>query len=661
MTSETTDQRTSIVAKEDKVPIFQKFIYGVAGPIDILSVWVLVSIAYNVFNMELKMSFNQVAIILMSLRLWDAVADPVMGWISDNTRTRWGRRRPWILIGGVLSGLTYPLIWWFPRDLSQTQIMMWVIGFGIIFYTCFTIWAMPYQSLLMEMTPDYNERTRVASIRSIFQTIFSLINGFAWYLSMLPIFHVDGHPSPINGMRYISIAIAALIFFLGPLPAFFVKERYYEHDLTRKQPKINLFKSLSETLACKPFLILCVFTVFFLLGCSVFDGYGRYVGTYYVLGGDWGIASLFVGWGTIIYTATSLIMIQVFRFLSERIGKNKCMFISMGLVLFSAAITWWTNNPAHPWWMLINSFFVGAGYAGLWLMIPSMQADVVDYDELHTQERREGSFASVFSWVLKLSFCAGFMASGPLLTMTGFNGGEFERVKTAKIAIENCQKAISDGGDAKASQAVAALEQDIYKDTGKALQDIHALESSAILSSIKDKDDAKRFSDALVSLKGILLANYGAVSSIADNSDKLAESAEKAGDKKTAASLKAAAEKLKSAFPKDKEGIASALTAISAATAKIGAAGADEDTTLETIKKSIADLEKAVAAPAFPKLANPPAKTKVDESLTNMRIGYIALPVVAAIIAILIFAFFPLTSEKMAEIRKQLEERRGKV
>lgn len=430
----TTHAKQPLVAAEDRVPFWQKMAYGSAGAVDILAVWVMVSIAYNVFQMELKMSFNQVALILMSLRLWDGIADPVMGWISDNTRSRWGRRRPYIFVGAILSAITYPLIWWFPHDLTQGQTMGWVIGFGILFYSCFTIWAMPFQSLLMEMTPDYNERTRTASVRGIFQTLAGLFNGFCWWLSLLPIFYVNGAQSPSNGMRYISLFIAAMMLLLGPLPALFVKERYYESKLTSKQEKIGLFKSLKETLSCKAFLILCVVTVLFLLGSSIFDSYGRYVGTYYVLGGEWGRASWFVGLGTVTYTVISLIMIQVFKQLSEKIGKNNCLFISLGLVLFSVSITWWTNNPNYPYLMLINSFFVGAGYAGLWLMIPSMQVDVVDLDELNTGERREGSFASIFSWVLKLSFCLGFMLSGPLLQMTGFSdelqGADLERALT---------------------------------------------------------------------------------------------------------------------------------------------------------------------------------------------------------------------------------------
>ncbi|MBF0198008.1 MAG: MFS transporter [Planctomycetes bacterium] len=407
----------------DKVPFRQKLAYGAGGPVDILGVWVMVSIAYPLFNMELKMSPMSVSITLMSLRLWDGIADPVMGYISDNTQSRWGRRRPYIFVGAILAALTYPLIWWFPKGLSENEMITWVVGFGILFYTCFTIWAMPFQSLLMEMTPDYNERTRVAEIRGYMQSLASLIVGFSWWLALRPIFAdpITGEASTANGMRYISIGISVLILILGVLPSIFVKERYYELQLSLKKEKTSIFSSLGATLSNKPFLILASFTVFFLLGTSIYDSYGRYVGTYYVLGGDWERSSEFVIYGTFIYMVCSLMMIPVFRKLSEKIGKVKCLAISMTLVLFSNTTTWLTFNPEYPYLMLVNTIFIGCGYAGLWLMIPSMQADIVDYDELQTGTRREGSFASIFSWVLKLSFCVGFLISGPLLEYTGFD------------------------------------------------------------------------------------------------------------------------------------------------------------------------------------------------------------------------------------------------
>lgn len=419
--------KTSRIAETDRVPFGKKLAYALGGPVDILSVWVLVSIAYPLFNMELQMRPLYVSILLMSLRLWDGIIDPVMGWISDNTRTRWGRRRPYILVGAILAGLAYPLIWWFPDELSQEQTLLWIIGFGILFYTCFTVWAMPYQSLLMEMTPDYNERTRVTEIRGYFQTLTGFVNGWIWWLTLRPLFHIQSPEtgemvgSTLNGMRWISLAISVVIIVCGMIPALFVKERYYESSLTKNQEKVGLFTSLKATLSNRAFVLLCAFTLFFLLGTAIFDSYGRYVGTYYVLGGDWDIAARFAGYGTVVYTVFSLAFIPVFRRLSERIGKTKCLVISVCMVLFSAATTWWTFTPDLPYLMLLNTVFIGSGYAGLWLMIPSMQIDVVDLDELKTGQRREGSFAAIFSWVLKFSFCIGFLVSGPLLEITGFD------------------------------------------------------------------------------------------------------------------------------------------------------------------------------------------------------------------------------------------------
>jgi GPH family glycoside/pentoside/hexuronide:cation symporter len=303
------DQAQPVVAAEDRVPFGTKFAYGLGGVVDILSVWVLVSIAYPFFNMELHLRPFYVGIILTALRAWDGIIDPIMGWVSDNFRSRWGRRRPFILAGSILAGLTYPLIWWFPMDWNQEMVMLWVIGFGILFYTCFTVWAMPYQSLLMEMTPDYNERTRVTEIRGYFQTLAGLLNGWMWWISLLPIFFLDGEGSTVNGMRWLSLGVGAIILMLGVVPAIFVKERYYER-VSGMQGKVSLIHSYKETLSNGPFLILCAFIICFLLGTAIFDSYGRYVGTYYVLGADWKIAAKFAGYGTFVYTAFSLLFIR---------------------------------------------------------------------------------------------------------------------------------------------------------------------------------------------------------------------------------------------------------------------------------------------------------------------------------------------------------------
>ena len=144
--------------------------------------------------------------------------------------------------------------------------------------------------------------------------------------------------------------------------AIFVKERYYESDLIQNQKQVKLLDSLKATFSNRPFLILCGLTIFFLLATSIFDSYGRYVGTYYVLGGDWNEGAKFAGYGTIIYMAFSFMFIPLFRRLSEKIGKPKVLMLAMLLVVIAVTTTWWTFNPNNPWLMLANTAFIGAGW-----------------------------------------------------------------------------------------------------------------------------------------------------------------------------------------------------------------------------------------------------------------------------------------------------------
>ncbi|QDU70519.1 MFS transporter [Mucisphaera calidilacus] len=413
----------SITKPEDRVPLIQKLAYGAGGPIDVWSVWIFLSLVYPIFNMELKMDPLMIGVILLVFRLWDAVSDPIMGYISDNTRTRWGRRRPYLVVGAFLVGLTYPLMWWAPRSFGEQELFWWLIITGIFFYTCFTFYNMPYQSLLLEMTPDYNERTRVTGVRAIVSKFAGLGVGWAWWLTQRDVFRdpVTGEVDAVEAMRVISIGIGLMILVLGILPGLLVKERYYEHGFTRQQKKVSLWRSLSETLSNVPFLILMAIATLYMLGLTVVDALGKYIATYYVLGGDKAEASTWDGLGGTITFITGLVSIPVFTSIASRIGKNKALGIALGLVTLGTASSWFFYIPDQPMWMMLYYFTRGTGTGAIWLLIPSIQADVVDHDELQTGERREGAFASIFSWTLKLGLSLAYGLSGPILAMTGFD------------------------------------------------------------------------------------------------------------------------------------------------------------------------------------------------------------------------------------------------
>ena len=415
-----TTPAVSTIAIGDRVPFWQKLAYGAAAQVDVFAVWVLIQIANPVFNMGMGVGTHLVSTALMIFRLWDAFTDPVMGWISDNTRTRWGRRRPYILLGAILCAVTYPLIWFFPKELTEYQLFAWFIGFGILFYTAFTIWSMPWASLLMEMTPDVNERTRVTAVRGFFQAFSAIAMGATWWFIRQPMFAdpITGEPDNVAGMRFVSLLLAGIFLVFGTLPAFFVKERYYTHI---RQDKVPLIRSLRETLSNRSFLLLIAATILFMLGTNMVFSLGPYLSVFYVLDGNETAASLFSNYQSWIYFALNASFLGVFALLSERIGKSKTLFVAMTLVIGAGISNWFIYNPVHPYLMLLVTVLLGPAYAGIWLIIPSLTADIIDEDELRTGERREGSYSAVASWVNKFSMSIAFGLSGWIIKWVGFD------------------------------------------------------------------------------------------------------------------------------------------------------------------------------------------------------------------------------------------------
>ncbi|MBC8041735.1 MAG: MFS transporter [Opitutaceae bacterium] len=123
--------------------------------------------------------------------------------------------------------------------------------------------------------------------------------------------------------------------------------------------------------------------------------------------------------GTVTLVA-GLVSIPIFQGLANRIGKTKTLGITIALVMLGSLASWFTMTPAHPYLSFAGGILNAPGYTGLWMLLPSMLADVADHDELQTSERREGSFSSIFGWLLKLSSTLGFAVSGPLIVLAGF-------------------------------------------------------------------------------------------------------------------------------------------------------------------------------------------------------------------------------------------------
>ena len=413
----------SKVRAEDRVPLKQKVAYGLGGTVEGTAIWIPQGNLMPVFNIGLGINPVMLGVVLMLWRVWDAFADLLMGNISDNARTRWGRRRPFIVVGAILTGLTMPLIWWAPRGMEDWQTLAWLLVGGMIFYACFAVWAMPYYSLQLEMSPDYDERTNITSYRAFAQQIIGLVGGWIILGATLPIFGrlASGEPDLVNGMRYISIVLGLLTIVLGVLPGLFVKERYYQANVTRALQKQELWAGLKQTLKTRPFLWIMAIVVSKNFGFSIVGALGFYVNAYYVCRGDIVLAAKIQGVTTAVLFAPNLFAVPLCTWLANRFGKQFLLYLTVISGIIGSLSIYVFFTPEHPWLQIIPAILIGPISIGLWLVAPAMQADVVDYDELATGQRREGSFAAIFSWSLKASGAITSGLSGVVLAWTGFS------------------------------------------------------------------------------------------------------------------------------------------------------------------------------------------------------------------------------------------------
>lgn len=405
---------------EDRVPVPALVSMGAAGMVGQFTSNLTKDLITPVYVVTLGLSPALAGIAIIIFRLYDANTDPLIGWISDNTRTRWGRRIPWLFLGTILCALAMPLIWLVQRDWSHPLMLGWLIGCGIILYTCASMFGVPYESLNLELTPDYKERTRVASYKMVVSSVAGVLIGWAWYVAQLPMFAdpVTGKPDVLRGAIGIAVAASVLILICGLAPVFFTKERYYA--VASKQEKVTLKDNFAATFKCRPFLMLVGIALAAATGTSLWMGLGFFTRLYYTCQGDTVLAAKLNGLQSTLWMPISIGAVFLFQFIGSRWSKTHALVVALSIALLSTVCRWWVMTPSAPYLHLVSTCLMAVGMTGMWQLLGPMNADVADADELVSHSRREGAFAATFSWFMKVSYTLGIGLPGLIIGWLGF-------------------------------------------------------------------------------------------------------------------------------------------------------------------------------------------------------------------------------------------------
>ncbi|MGD0572680.1 MAG: MFS transporter [Sedimentisphaerales bacterium] len=414
----------------DRLPILTKVCYGFGTALDMWGIWLYFSVAFAVFNIYLGVSPVLVGFALFFIRFYDAFTDPFMGWISDNLRTKYGRRRPFILIFGVLCGLGLPIMflvsptWSDKTFLGLSAVFWYMIVSNMIYIPIFSAYTVPFNSLANELSPDYEERTSIMTYRSVLQKIFEVGNFYALRFTNLAWFLIPGtgKQNILMGLRVYSCILGVVMAIFAIIIFFRVKERYYENIVVKKQQEhVSLKSALYETLTCRPFLFMLLVGACFNLGTSMLGTLGYYATVYYVCGGNQALGNDWNFWMGMAFMFGGLIGAPILNRVAYFVGKRNALIVNAFIGIIAYASSWYLYNPHIQWMQTIASGLMGLTASGLWMLYGSICADVIDYDELNTGKRREGSFTSCGTYIIKLGNSLGILFSGVVLSWIGYD------------------------------------------------------------------------------------------------------------------------------------------------------------------------------------------------------------------------------------------------
>lgn len=414
-------------AREDRIPVVQKAVYAIGSLVNSIQAAAIGAMVI-VLNLGLGVNPALVGLVGFIPRIVDALTDPIIGYSSDNLRTKYGRRRPFIFVGAITAGILYALMFQLYKGHSEMFYVMYFLGLQILFFIGFTCYSISWIALGYEMTPDYHERTRL-------QGWSNFVAQFAWVLA--PWFfkimdNKDWFTDIVHGARVLAVLIGAFIMAGGVLPAIFNKE--YFHDLPRPEKEKgrwgtmkDFFGGVAVTFKCKPFVKLCAATFLIFNGFMLASAFSAYVIFFYVFGGESTMDMMYqkggtlLGWFGSFSSVCTFVVIFFVTWLSTKIGKRNAFLIAVSLSIVGYALKWIGYNPEHPYLLLVAAPFIAFGLGSLFTIINSMVADVCDFDELQTGTRREGMFGAIYWWMVKLGLALTSLISGFLLNASGFN------------------------------------------------------------------------------------------------------------------------------------------------------------------------------------------------------------------------------------------------
>ena len=396
-------QQTMKTFAKGRLSFWMKLLYG-SGDWGISSVGMMRSIFYAIYltdvvGLEPRLaSFGALVGIV-----WDAINDPIIGILSDRLRTRWGRRRPFLLWFAIPFGLSFIILWSAPDWESQTALLIYVTLSFMLADTLQTLISVPFLSLTPELTPDYDERTTLTSFRSLFQ----LMGALSVVVAAPAI--VDMVLASGGTQQQGFVLVGAIFGSIGAIPLLLLGIFIRETSMPEQQQSMPFRETLSVAWENIPFrfavgihmlnwsavdMVAITFPYFLLYWVAQ----GDLLASIRIFGFDLAYESAFFG----ILMSVCILFVPFWLWLSRIRNKREAYIVGM-VFWVTVALMIYTIQPGQTAYLLVIAALAGIGVSAAYVLPDSMFADVIEWDELRTGRRQEGIFYGIRTLIRKLT------------------------------------------------------------------------------------------------------------------------------------------------------------------------------------------------------------------------------------------------------------------
>ena len=407
-----------------KVPFSQKVAFGI-GMFANQMFPAILGIFMVVLVQDLGFPGWMWGLIFFAPRIFDSITDPIMGFISDNTKSKWGRRRQYVFIGGLLMGIAFIIMWQLHKENSLQYNFWYFFLWSLVFYLGLTLFSVPYVAMGYEMTDDFHERTNIMAVAQWIGQWAWVIAPWFWIIMYDP----DWFPSAEAATRQLAIWVGIPCAVCAIVPALFIKS---ESTLDKDYMPLNasnigaslreIFNGFVEAFKLKPFRKICIATFLIFNAFNTVAALTFFVIVYKLFNGDAEASGVWVVlFGCLGALGTTFLVIPIVTKMSKWWGKKNAFIVAQCISIVGYIMLYFLFIPGKPWMYIFALPFFSFGIGSLFTIMMSMTADILDIDELNTGLRREGIFGAIYWWMVKVGFAIAGGLSGVIIGIVGFN------------------------------------------------------------------------------------------------------------------------------------------------------------------------------------------------------------------------------------------------